>query len=266
MPVIAGIEDALASAEVLVFLCNVRDDPERERTVIASLLAKQVDGIIAMGRRTDVRPPLILGRSATPVVYAFSSVEDGSALCFLPDDAQGARLATEHLLALGRRRFAHVTGPAFRDAAIQRHIGVQQALSAHGIELREDLTIFGDWTEAAGYEAVERVLALQPETDAIVCGADIIARGAIDALRERGKQVPEEIAVVGFDNWEIIAEAARPPLTTVDMNLHELGFEAGQRLLAQVDGDREAGIIRLPCSLVVRESCGATARSGQAPR
>ena len=97
----------------------------------------------------------------------------------------------------------------------------------------------------------------------------------VDALRDRGIRVPDDVAIVGFDNWEIIAAASRPPLTTIDMDLHELGRQAGMRLLAQsrdpvarARADRaligkraKAGVLRLPCRLVVRESCGA-ARAG----
>jgi LacI family transcriptional regulator len=93
--------------------------------------------------------------------------------------------------------------------------------------------------------------------DAIFCGSDIIARGVLDGLRERGRTVPDDVAVIGFDNWEIVAEQTRPPLTTVDMNLHDLGREAAKRLLARVEGEQAAGTIRLPCSLVVRSSSGA---------
>ena len=94
------------------------------------------------------------------------------------------------------------------------------------------------------------------QVDAIFCGSDIIARGVLDGLRERGHTVPDDVAVVGFDNWEIIATQARPPLTTVDMNLHDLGREAAERLLAMMEGARETGNVRLPCRLVVRASCG----------
>ena len=98
----------------------------------------------------------------------------------------------------------------------------------------------------------------RPTIDAIFCGSDQIARGVVDALRDRGVRVPDDIAVVGFDNWEIIAAATRPPLTTIDMNLHELGRQAGLRLLDMIDGSApHRGVERLPCSLVVRESCGA---------
>ncbi len=93
--------------------------------------------------------------------------------------------------------------------------------------------------------------------DAIFCGNDQIARGVADALLERGINVPSDVALVGFDNWEIIAAATRPPLTSVDMNLTELGREAGRSMLAMINGDRLHGVRRLPCTLVIRESSGA---------
>jgi LacI family transcriptional regulator len=258
MPVVAGIEDALGSAEILVFLCNVRDDPERERKVISALLAKKVDGIIVMGRRIDARAPIDVGPSLTPVVYAFSRVADPDALCLLPDDAQGASLATEHLLGRGRRKLAHITGPRDREAALSRHEGMVSTLAAHGLAMPPTRVLYGDWSEAWGYEAAGRLLAAHSETDGIFCGSDIIARGVLDGLRERGRVVPKDVAVVGFDNWEIVANETRPPLTTIDMNLHDLGRAAAERLLARVEGEASAGVVYLPCTLVVRESSGAT--------
>jgi LacI family transcriptional regulator len=257
MPVIAGIEDALGSAEILVFLCNVRDDAERERKVISALLAKKVDGIIVMGRSVDPRPPIHVGQSGLPVVYAFSRVPDPAALCLLPDDAQGARLATEHLIRLGRRQLAHITGPADREAVTSRQEGMRAVLQRHGIGLPSSRVLHGAWTEGWGYDAVGRLLQQEAGIDAIFCGSDIIARGVLDGLRERGRAIPDNVAVIGFDNWEIIATQTRPPLTTVDMNLHDLGCVAAERLLAMVEGAQDSGIVRLPCSLVVRDSCGS---------
>ncbi|CAA9567370.1 MAG: hypothetical protein AVDCRST_MAG19-2405 [uncultured Thermomicrobiales bacterium] len=262
MPLLGGIEDALGAAEILVFLSNLRDDPEREATVITSLLAKQVDGLIVMGRRSDPRPPLPVGRSRLPIVYANSRVTDPTALSLLPDDVQGGRLATEHLLRAGRRHLAHVTGPAHWEAVQHRRDGMAAALAAHGLTLPEERVLCGAWTEAWGYAAVGRLLERDPAVDALFCGSDLIARGALDALREQGRLVPDDVAVVGFDNWEIIAAAARPPLTTVDMNLHDLGQEAARRLLAAVAGEVAAGTIRLPCRLVVRASCGGANLAG----
>jgi LacI family transcriptional regulator len=93
--------------------------------------------------------------------------------------------------------------------------------------------------------------------DALFCGNDQIARGAVDALREMGLAVPEDVAVVGFDNWGVMAEAARPALTSVDMNLEALGREAGASLMEMMGGRALKGVRRLPCSLVIRDSCGA---------
>jgi LacI family transcriptional regulator len=93
--------------------------------------------------------------------------------------------------------------------------------------------------------------------DGIFCGNDQIARGVVDALRENGVRVPEDVSIIGFDNWEIFADQTRPALTTVDMNLKELGRTAGLTILDLAEGRAvEAGLRKLPCKLVVRQSCG----------
>jgi len=258
IPLLAGVEDALGAAEILVFFCNVRDDRERERKDIASLLAKQVDGIIVMGGRRDAREPISLESSRVPVVYAYTHVDRSDALCLVPDDAQGARLATAHLIGLNRRRFAHITGPADWESVPKRRGGMEQVLADHRYDLPDSHVLHGTWDEAWGYTAIDRLLARDPEIDAVFCGSDVIARGAIDRLRELGRAVPGDVSVVGFDNWDIVVTSSRPPLTSVDMNLYDLGREASARLLAMVAGEHQAGTYLLPCSLVVRESCGAS--------
>ena len=258
IPVLEGIEDALGTARMSVFLCNGADDPARERQHIESLLATRVDGIIVTARRADPRPPIDLLDCPVPVLYAFAQVKDPDALCLLPDDFGGGVLAAEHLLRAGRMRIAHVTGPEDFEAVRLRRDGFRHALRQAGLPWRPELVMSHEWSEAWGREAVERLFAAQSDVDAIFCGSDQIARGAVDALRDRGVRVPDDIAVVGFDNWEIIAAATRPPLTTIDMNLHELGRQAGLRMLDMIDGeDQRRGVVRLPCSLIVRSSCGA---------
>jgi LacI family transcriptional regulator len=258
IPLFEGIEDAPEAARISVFLCTAADDLARERQHVSSLLAKQVDGIIVTGRRSDLRPRLDLGGIRVPLLYAFAQVADPDADCLLPDDLGGARLAGEHLTHLGRARIAHVTGPPRFEAVRQRRKGFRQALEKEGFAWRPDRVLAGTWSQAWGHEAVERLLRMRPGVDAFFCGSDQIARGLVDALRERGVSVPEDITVVGFDNWEIIAPATRPPLATIDMNLHGLGRQAGSRNLAMInDGKMQAGVVRLPCRLVVRQSCGA---------
>lgn len=136
---------------------------------------------------------------------------------------------------------------------------MRQTLAQQGITLPEDRVLSGPWQESWGYTAANFLFDHDSSIDALFCGSDQLARGAVDALRERGIRVPEEVAVVGFDNWEPIASAARPALTTVDMNLTEVGRYAGESLLALLSGEMRSGIVRLPCSLIVRDSSKRTA-------
>jgi LacI family transcriptional regulator len=258
IPLLMGIEEAFSARPISAFLCH-SSDPAREQQHIDLLLARQVDGIIVSARREDPRPPIDIGRAHIPVVYAFTQVTDPEALCVLPDEAHGARLAIEHLLQLGRRQFAHITGPGYFEAVRLREGAMRQTLAEQGITLPEDRVLSGPWQESWGYTAANFLFDHDSSIDALFCGSDQLARGAVDALRERGIRVPEEVAVVGFDNWEPIASAARPALTTVDMNLTEVGRYAGESLLALLSGEMRSGIVRLPCSLIVRDSSKRTA-------
>jgi LacI family transcriptional regulator len=256
MPIVEGLEECLSEKRISVFMCNATDDPALEARHVESFLAKRVDGIVVTGRRADKRPTLHVPLADLPTLYVYSQTDDPNALCLLPDDHGGARLACDHLIKLGRRRIAHVTGPERFEAVRLRREGYRAALKSAGLAAHVALT--GPWSEAWGREAVNRLFAggRQPP-DAIFCGNDQIARGVADALRERGIGAPEDVALVGFDNWLVIAEAMRPLLTTIDMNLKELGRETGRRLMAMIAGERQVGVRRLPCSLIVRESCGA---------
>ena len=120
MPIMEGLEECMADQSVAVFMCNATDDPEREAHHVRSLLGKRVDGIVVTARRADRRPPLEVAASGPPVLYVFSQTDDPDALCLLPDDEGGAYMATEHLVKLGRRRIAHVTGPEHFEAIAEQ--------------------------------------------------------------------------------------------------------------------------------------------------
>jgi LacI family transcriptional regulator len=140
-------------------------------------------------------------------------------------------------------------------------MGWRKALAKAGLRAAPRDCRLGRWSEAWGREAAQDLFSRRRAVpDALFCGNDQIARGAVDALREMGLAVPGEVAVVGFDNWDVMAEAARPPLTSVDMNLDALGREAGASLLEMMAGRTLKGVRRLPCSLVIRDSCGARTR------
>ena len=263
LPLIEGIEDALDPARVAVLLCKPTDDPDHERRHVEWLLAKRVDGLIVTSRRTDARKPVHTPGAALPVVYAYAQTAEPGAVCVLPDDEGGGALAGRHLAGLGRLRIAHITGPDRFAAVRERRRGLARALDEAGLCLHPQLDVSGQWSEASGYDAVRRLLDSGQPFDAVFCGSDQIARGVADALRERGVCIPDDVALVGFDNWEVIAAATRPALTTVDPCLQELGRTAALRLLAMIAGTEHPGGAqqRIPCRLVVRRSCGG--RSGQ---
>ena len=254
LPVMAGISEALVDHGVSVFLCTIEDDPVLARVHVDAMLDKQVDGIIASGKRIDRQLPVDLSNLAVPVVYA---VTEGPAdsVTLVSDDAQGSREAVQWLAGLGRKRIVHVTGPS-SFASVQIRADAYRGVVGGSSEV-----LHGHWSEASGHEAVARLWSgAGQKPDGIFCGNDQIARGVVDALRERGVDVPADVSVVGFDNWEIVAAATRPPLTSVDMNLKALGREAGLTILALAEGRAvEPGIRKLPCSLVVRQSCGGKA-------
>lgn len=249
MPIMEGLERVLSEDGIGVFMANATDDSARESAHLDQLLAKQIDGLVVTSRRADRRPSIDIQGVGVPVIYVFSQ-GDEDALTFLPDDEGGAQLAVRHLIATGRRRIAHITGPENFEAVRLREIGWRSALQEAG--LRPGALFHGPWSEAWGREAMARLLADPP--DAVFCGNDQIARGVADTLREAGLRCPKDVALVGFDNWDVMVTACRPPLTSVDMNLAALGAEAGRQLAAMIKGARITGTHRLPCTLILRES------------
>lgn len=276
IPVMLGAEDALGAGQISVFMCDTRDDPIREQHYIQMLCARRVDGLIVTGRRTEPRPSI--GRLPVPVVYAMTQSSDPEDVSVIPDDEEGGALATRHLLATGRTRIGHITGPSRFLAAGQRARGMRRALTEAGLAVHGGEPLFGEWSEEWGRQGADVLLRAAPEVDAIFCGSDQIARGVADTLRARGRRVPDDVALVGFDNWEAMALGCRPPLTTVDMGLQQVGRTAAQHLLAVITGLAEApddpardnpandgpatralapGLHTVPCGLVLRDSTGA---------
>jgi LacI family transcriptional regulator len=247
IPIMLGAEDALSAGEMALLLCDTRDDPLREQHYLRTLLARRVDGIIVTGRRTEPRPPIAV---PIPVVYAFNGSTDPADAAVLVDDRGGAASAVTHLADIGRSAIAHVTGPERHRSAVER---AGAAAGTAGPAFRGP-PMYGEWSERWGRQAVDLLLRAHPDLDAISCGSDQIARGVCDRLRELGRRIPDDVAVTGFDNWDVMALACRPPLTTVDLELEELGRSAARMLLDAVGGRPHRGAVELPTRLVVRTS------------
>ncbi len=253
LPILMGAEDAFGAGQVNVFLCDARGDAIREQHHLRALLSRRVDGIIVVGRQTDPRPSL--GQDIpVPVVYAYSPSDDPRDLSLTPDNRAGGRLAIEHLVACGRTRIAHISGDPTYAAGRDRLAGAREALAAAGLRMIGD-PMFSEWTENWGRDAGAMLLSRYPDIDGIFAASDQIARGVLDSARELGRVVPDDLAVVGYDNWEILATNSRPDLTTVDANLQNLGRLAAQRVFEAIDGARlDSGSVQLPVRLVIRGS------------
>ena len=238
-----------------VLLCDARGDAIRREHYIRTLISRQVDGLIVVGETNDIRPSL--GTDVpVPVVYVYGESDDPHDLSILADDHGGGRLAAEHLVGHGRTAIAHISGEQTYRAAREQAAGFQQVLDESGLTLTGGVPMYGDWTQRWGRHAARILLAAHPRTDAIFCASDQIATGVVDTLHDLGRDIPDDIAVVGYDNWEVFAAEARPPLTTIDLNLQTIGAVAVEHLFGALDGNHSSGIIRCATRLVVRESTG----------
>ncbi len=253
IPVMLGAEGALGAGQISVFMCDTRDDPVRERQYLDMLRSRRVDGLIVTGRRIEPRPSIGAGHDI-PVVYAMTQSLDSDEPAILPDDYGGGQLAAQRFLQAGRRRLGHITGPERFLAARKRASGFCEAVASGNATFSPHDVLYGEWSERWGREGAHILLRTSPGVEAIFCGSDQIARGVADTLRQVGRRVPQDIALIGFDNWAPMALGAEPPLTSIDMCLEDVGRAAAEHLLAAINDAPTHGVHTVPCRLVVRES------------
>jgi LacI family transcriptional regulator len=174
------------------------------------------------------------------------------------DDRYGARLAVEHLAKLGHRRIAYINGPQGWDASANRLLGYREILAEWGLPYDPDLVEEGTWEVQSGYQAAKKFLALAQRPTAIFAGNDLMALGAIYAIQEAGLRVPEDMAIVGYDDREI-AGISRPTITTVTLPCYEMGEASAKLLLNLLEkGEGSEEPIKIQGKLIVRESSGAS--------
>ncbi len=252
-PVLLGAIEALAEREVALQVYDGRGDPIREQHFIDSLIRRHVDGILVTGSGEFSRDP-IRKEVPIPIVYAMAWSRAATDASVVPDDYTGAKLAAEHVLATGRRKIVFISGTAHDDASRTRLSAVEETLASQGLKLVAE-PLFGSWSEKWGRQAINQLLNSKVDFDGVVCGSDQVARGVTDGLRENEVSVPGSVGVIGFDNWDVMVEASRPPLSTIDMNLNQVGDVAARLLLQAIDeGVLEPGIRYVDCRMIPRES------------
>jgi LacI family transcriptional regulator len=254
-PMVRGVSDVLGPAGYDAWIVNTDNDPVRERVLMDSLRAKQVDGLVVA--TAQLEHPLLsaLHAEGVAIVLANRVVEGGYLPSVTADNAVGSAYAVEHLVALGHTRIAHLAGPQRLSTGLLRRRGFLQGLRDHGLAEDPLLTVTcAGWTEAEGARAFGALLDSGAEFTAVVAAHDRLALGCYDALAVRGLSCPADVSVVGFNDMPFM-DKMRPPLTTVHVPHSQIGAEAGRLLLdALRDPDRPARSVLLRPRLVVRSS------------
>ncbi|WP_067504646.1 LacI family DNA-binding transcriptional regulator [Actinoplanes sp. TFC3] len=225
--VLRGINAALLETPLQLWLAMAASPEQRER-VVGHLTGHHVDGVLLLSLHDDDPLPAILRERGMPFVLGGRPLEPEPDDFFVDvDNVAGARMAVEFLQQSGARRVATVAGPQDMVAGIDRLAGYCQAVQ--GAELIE----YGDFSEDGGAGAMKALLARDPELDAVFVASDLMASGALRALREAGRQVPEDVAVIGFEDAPV-ARQTQPPLTTVHQPVEDMGRRMAELLVSRI--------------------------------
>jgi LacI family transcriptional regulator len=255
---IQGAQDAAADYGRLLLLVDTGGDPELEARAIETLLERQVDGLIyaAMYHRI-VTPPSDLHEVASVLLDA--RTPGGTLPAVFPDEEDGGFRATTALLRQGHRRIGYLGNLDDIPAAHGRDAGYHRALATSGVEIDEELVVTYPSLASGGFDGTMALLDLADPPTALFCFNDRMAMGAYQAIAERGLRIPDDLAVVGFDNQEVVAAWLRPALTTMELPHYEMGRWAVEHLFALLENpeqrlDKPPVQHAMPCPLIERES------------
>jgi DNA-binding LacI/PurR family transcriptional regulator len=251
--IVRGLSTALAQTELQLLLLMARDDREHEK-VERYVRQGHVDGVILMSLHGDDPLPKTLPRLGVPTVLVGRPRSDERLPWVDADNRGGARAATAHLLAGGRKNVATITGPLDMTVGVDRFDGYKDALREAGARVRKRLVANGDFGKESGASALRELIERAPDLDALFVANDPMAMAALEALRSLGRRVPEDVAVIGFDD---IADAAitDPPLTTVRQPLEEMTNALAELLLRRINrlGEESESVV-CATQLVIRAS------------
>ena len=225
-----GAQDLAWEHNYLLLLINTGGNQEMKQVAVDTLLDRQVDGIIyATMYHRAVHPPENVREVPTVLLDCYT--DDAALPSVVPDEMKGGREATEHLLAKGHRRIAYIGDADPVTAQRLRLAGYRQALAAAGASFDDALVRTGTSAPAGGYDCAMELLQLDPWPTALFCFNDRMAMGAYDAVRKLGLRIPDDVAIVGYDNHEIIAGHLHPGLTTMQLPHAAMGRWAVAHLL-----------------------------------
>jgi len=251
------IEDYGYKQGYSVILGNSDNDPEKQTNYINTLLAKRVDGVIFISSGGEVNDLVRFSESQVPVVVADRDVPLELADVVMLDNEQAGYDATRHLIELGHKRIACITGPHDLSPSMQRVEGYYRAMAEFHLPIDPQYITAGDFRFLGGEQAMERLLMCTPRPDAVFVLNDMMAIGAMTAIRRAGLSIPADISIVGFDDIEL-ASAVTPSLTTIAQPIAEIARHATDLLIQRLGGSRkdENQRVILQASLIKRESTG----------
>ena len=247
-----GLDDGL-DGSYRTFIFSTDAKPEREREFLREIADRSADGIVIDSFTMDVDVMATTLPEIPLVRVGISVIDDPHFDTVHAEDERGAALATKHLIDRGHRRIAMIQGP--QGAGAHRNLGYLNELDAAGMTPDPELVLAGEWTRLGGHRAAIHLLSLKVPPTAIFCANDLMALGALDACRERGKHIPGDVAIVGFDDIDA-ARMVSPALTTVTNPAYETGLLAGVLLRERMTGDYTGRprTVTLPCRLMQRST------------
>jgi LacI family transcriptional regulator len=252
-----GVEDAASDAGFNVILCNTDESEVEQDKYLRVLLQKQVDGVLLVPARSALEPIQFVQSQDTPVVVLDRLIPNAQADTVRGDSEEGGYQLTRLLLSLGHRRIAVLSGPQGVSTAEDRVAGYQRALTEAGLDVDPALVYYGQFSLESGYTMTQQMLAVTPRPSGLFAGNNFIAIGALRALRDAGLQVPEDLALVGFDDLpaDLVVD---PFLTVAAQPAYEMGRQATELLLARLSGEAPEAYqeIVLPTEIIVRQSSG----------
>ncbi len=249
-----GVQDAGRQHDYNILLCNTDDQPEEEIKVLHSLAAQRVDGIIMIASVADDPALTQFADSYSPIVMLNRFFEHPHVNLIIVDNERGAFLAVEHLITLGHRKIGMLANLNFSRSQIRRVRGYEEALAHYGIAADKSLIVGGTPTLQGGYNALQKLMTVHPQVTAVFTYNDLMGLGAMRAARDLGKRVPEDIAVIGFDNIGM-ASMSTPSLSSIHVDKYAIGQKAMNRILDMLDRpDDSFATIEVGVELIQRES------------
>lgn len=245
-----GIDEAAGERGISTFVTNSLDDPEQQRLRTQNMLDRRVDGLIFGDAHLD--DPFLDDLAAQGVPFVLTSRRAGNHVSVTCDDVAGGRLIAAHLFEVGRRDVAVLAGLPFASTARDRTKGIVDGFRECGLDVSEHRVDWGGFDAAAGKRAAQRIFAEGPYPDAVVATNDFAAIGAMGVIRDHGLRIPEDIALVGYNDTPL-AESISIPLTTVRSPMHQMGRRALEVLLDLLAGHEVASELLAP-ELIVRRS------------